>query len=249
MGKASSSKKVARAARAGGHTSGPRRQLGYPIAVAAILVVGVLVVVFARSENQEAAAVSPTVGEHWHTAYGVYVCDAFLPALTDQVTDTTGLHTHGDGIAHIHPFLGAASGRNATLSKWGETTGLSFSGDGFTVDGTTYEPGFDCDGQPAEISLHVWSIDDLEGEGRVLTGSDIAGYRFVNREAITLAVAPAGTEVPPPPSAADVDRLDPTTDEEVDPTATTSTAPGAEGTSDSTDTTIADESTTTTAAP
>src|SRR4051794_34093668 len=99
MGKASSSKKVARAARAGGRTTkGPKRQIAYPLAIAAIVVVGVLVVLIARNDNQDAAAATPIVGDHWHAAYGIYVCDAFLPALTDQITDTTGLHTHGDGV-------------------------------------------------------------------------------------------------------------------------------------------------------
>ena len=251
MGKASSSKKVARAARNGGRSSAPRRQLGFPIAIAAILVVGVLVVVFARGENQEAAAVSPTVNEHWHTAYGVYVCDAFLPPLTDQVTDTTGLHTHGDGIAHIHPFNGAAAGGNATLAKWGETTGLSFSGEGFTVDGSTYEPGYDCGGQPATVSLNVWSLDDLEAAPQVLTGAEMGDWRFDrNRMAITLAVVPEGTEVPPPPTAADVDRLDPVTDEVIGgPTATSEVDGATPDPTDTTETPADAESTTTTAGP
>src|SRR5512146_1306345 len=101
--------------------------------IAAIVVVGVLLVMVARQSNEKAAAVAPTVGDHWHAAYGIYVCDTFLPNLTDQVSDTTGLHTHGDGIAHIHPFNSGAAGNNATLSNWGKTTGVSFSSTGFTV--------------------------------------------------------------------------------------------------------------------
>src|SRR5262245_47264640 len=101
MGKASSSKKVARAARAGGRTTkGPKRNLGHPLAIAGIVIVGVLVVLIARNYNQEAAATTPTVEDHWHAAYGIYVCDQFLPPLTDTVADVTGLHTHGDGVAH-----------------------------------------------------------------------------------------------------------------------------------------------------
>jgi hypothetical protein len=209
MGKASSSKKVARAARAGGRTTaGPKRQVGYPIAIAVVVVVGVLAVLFARTNNQEAAAVSPQVGEHWHAAYGIYVCDAFLPDLTDQTTDATGLHTHGDGVAHLHPFNNAAAGDNATLAKWGETTGLTFSSTGFTVGDTTYEDGFDCSGQPATVSLYVWPADDLTAAPRVIPASDIGDFHFdEDRLAFTLAVVPEGTEVPRPPSVPELDQL------------------------------------------
>lgn len=240
MGKASSSKKVARAARAGGKTTkGPKRQLGYPIGIALIVVVGVLAVMFARSGNQEAAAVSPTVGEHWHAAYGTYVCDAFLPNLTDVQADTTGLHTHGDGVAHVHPFNGAAAGNNATLAKWGEATGLSFSSTGFTLNGTTYDDGFDCNGQPATVSLYVWPADDTTAQPEIVSASEIGKFRFSeDRLAITLAVVPDGTEVPRPPSVPELDQLT----DVAGATSTTTAAPP----SGATDSTVAATSTTAT---
>jgi len=49
MGKASQAKKAARLAREGGHTEQrPKRRLAFPIAVAAAIVVGVIVVAIAR---------------------------------------------------------------------------------------------------------------------------------------------------------------------------------------------------------
>jgi hypothetical protein len=242
MGKASSSKKVARAARAGGRTtSGPKRQVAYPLAIAAIVVVGVLLVLFARSENQNAAAETPTLTDHWHASYGIYVCDQFLAPLTDQVQDTTGLHTHGDGIAHIHPFNSGSTGKNATLAKWGETTGLDFTSDGFTANGTTYADGYDCNGQPATVSAYVWDASDTSAAPKIST-SDLGSIRFDrDRMAITLAVVPDGTDVPLPPSLGDLDKLDPTTDSVVGNTTTTAAA-------GSTDTTTGDATTTTTVA-
>lgn len=241
MGKASSSKKVARAARAGGRTTGgPKRQFGYPLAIGAILLVGVLLVVFARSENQEAAAATPTLADHWHAAFGVYVCDTWLPPLTDQISDTTGLHTHGDGIAHIHPFNSGATGKNATLAKWGETTGITFTSDSFTVNGVEYANGYDCNGTPANVSLSVWSADDPDADPTVYT-SDFGSVHFdQDRMAMTLAVVPEGTEVPLPETLDDLDRLDPTTDSVIPEDTTPATA--LDG---STDTTVADGSTTT----
>jgi hypothetical protein len=209
MGKSSSAKKVARAARAGGATSqGKKRNLLFPISIAAVVIVGVLVVGLARSSNSKAAAESPAVGEHFHAAYGIYVCDKFLDPLTDPGGDTLGIHTHGDGIVHIHPFGSAAAGKNATMDTWGKTDGLSFSKNGFTVNGTTYDNGFDCNGQPASVKLYVWNADDTSAAPQIVSTSDIGAFRFKkDRLAITLAVVPEGTEVPPPTSIPTLDNL------------------------------------------
>ena len=82
MGKASSAKKVARAARAGGtRRPGQRRNLGFPILIAAVVVIGVSLVVFARSNREATAAPRSQANEesdHWHAALGVYQCDHFI---------------------------------------------------------------------------------------------------------------------------------------------------------------------------
>jgi hypothetical protein len=210
MGKASSSKKVARAARAGGAArTGERRKLTFPLSIFAIVVVGTLLVVFARIDRNEgvASAESPTTADHWHAAYGVFVCDAFLPPLSDVKADTTGIHTHADGIIHIHPFSDAATGKNATLSKWGETVDIDFGGDSVTVQGEKYEDGYDCNGEPANVVIHEWPADDLEAAPEIFT-SDFGGIRLdQDRAAITIAVVPEGTEVPRPDSVPTLDNL------------------------------------------
>lgn len=209
MGKSSSAKKVARAARAGGATSqGKKRNLLFPVSIAAVVIVGVLVVGLARSTNSKAAAETPAVGEHIHAAYGIYVCDKFLDPLTDPGGDTLGIHTHGDGIVHIHPFGGAAAGKNATMSTWGKTDGLEFSKTGFTVNGTTYDDGYDCNGQPATVKMYVWNADDTSAAPQIVNASDIGGFRFkTDRLALTLAVVPEGADVPPPTSIPTLDNL------------------------------------------
>lgn len=208
MGKSSSAKKVARAARAGGGTTKSKnRNLLFPVSVAAIVVIGVLIVGFARSTNSTSAEVAPKVGDHFHAAYGIYVCDKFLDPLTDPGGDTLGIHTHGDGIIHIHPFGGAAAGKNATLTTWGKTDGLSFGKDSFTVNGTTYANGYDCNGQPAHVALYVWNADDTSAAPEVIT-SDIGGFRLdKDRLAIVLAVVPDGVTPPPPTSIPTLDNL------------------------------------------
>jgi hypothetical protein len=212
MGKASSAKKVARAARAGGASKSNQRKLMFPIAIAGVVVIGVLLILVARSGFDSVSAESPKPGEHWHQAYGFYVCDSFLPPLNDQGPDRSGIHTHGDGIIHTHPFSNAYAGENATLSVWGETVGVDFGTDSWDVLGETYTNGFDCNGEPAQLAIYKWSIDDPDAPPEVIT-SDFGNVRLdSDRLAYTFAVVPEGTEVPHPDSMGSVDQLDPATD-------------------------------------
>src|SRR5687768_17955782 len=81
MGKASSAKKLARAARAGSASKGrDRREMGFPLIVALVLLLGTSLVIYARSSRSD--AVSPKLnvgaagvtGDHWHAALGIYNC-------------------------------------------------------------------------------------------------------------------------------------------------------------------------------
>ena len=216
MGKASSAKKVAKVARSSGGPVREQTKLGFPLAVFVICVLGTLLVVWARADRNSAVAVPPQLTDHWHEAYGIYVCDAFLPSLTDVGPDTTGIHTHDDGIVHVHPFSNAATGERATWSTFGEVVGLSFDGSSFTMpDGTTYSDGFDCNGEPATVSIWKWPADDPEAEPVVFT-DDLGDVRFdTDRGAYTIAVVPEGTDVPRPESIPTLDNLS-----DVEPTGT-----------------------------
>lgn len=221
MGRASSSKKVARAARAGGSSGPKQRKVGFPIAIAAIVVIGLSLVVFARNDFTSAAATSPTMEDHWHNAYGIYVCDAFQAPISDTAQDTTGIHTHADGVIHVHPFAAGSAGKNATLSKWGQIVGMEFGGSSITLqDGTKLEDGYDCGGNTdTTLSVYKWPADDPNAEPVVYT-KDFGSIKLDrDRDAITIAMLPTGT-VPPRPES--VPTLDALTD--VEP-ATTSTVP------------------------
>src|SRR6476619_3770453 len=119
MGRASSSKKVARAASTGGgRTARGARPLLWYGAITLVVILGVAGIVSSRAEHRASASgnTTPPVAnkDHWHAAYGVYLCDQFAPPITDT-RDPKGIHTHGDGIIHIHPFVRSSSGNNATL--------------------------------------------------------------------------------------------------------------------------------------
>lgn len=208
MGKASSTKKVARVARAAGGPSRQRAQLGFPAVVFVVCLVGTLMVVWARSGRDTASAEAPTLADHWHAAYGIYVCDAFLPPLQNVNPDTTGINTHDDGIIHVHPFATSATGKNANWKAFGDVAGLTFDGTSFTLsDGTSYGAGHDCAGTPAEVVLYQWPADDPAAEP-VVHRDDLGSVHFgQDRLAFTLAVVAPGTTPPRPESVPTLDNL------------------------------------------
>ena len=248
MGRASSSKKVARAASTGGgRTARGSRPLGWYAAIAVVTILGVAGIVLSRAEyRQELAAgadgTAPVANQdHWHAAYGIYACDEFLPALTDE-RDPKGIHSHADGIIHIHPFVRSAAGRNATLAVFADATGLELSVDRIEVPGgETYEAGEDkCGGKDAIVQVKV--------NGDEVVTEEVSNIKLNDGDAITIAFAPKGAELPEPPSKNDLSRLDPATDELIpEGTTTESTTPGAGDTS--TTAPAAGGETTTTAAP
>lgn len=210
MGKASSAKKVARAARAGGSTKRERPKIGFPIAVFLVVLLGASMVVFARTSREPASAAPPSYlnSDHWHAAYGAYVCDTFLPSWIDAIEDRSGIHTHSDGIIHIHPFSASASGTRAKMSVFAEQVGVTFTDDGFIgPDGTEYTDGYDCGGQPAVVSIFKWFPDDPTRPGEVYEENFDNIVFDSDRAAYTIAVAPEGVTPPLPPSVPTLDNL------------------------------------------
>lgn len=119
MGKASSSKKVARAARAGGRVSvGQPRSLLFPGVMTLVVVLGLALVLYARDNRRggDLAGV-PQLGDHIHMALAVNVCGKFQPDIP-EFESPVGLHSHGDGVLHIHPFSQLGVGSNATLGRF-----------------------------------------------------------------------------------------------------------------------------------
>jgi len=242
----SSTKKLAKVARSGKkRTIRESSDRTYPLAVAAIVVVGSLMVFWGRSVRVEAQNIEPKLSDHWHAAYGTYLCDNFAPPPADAGPDKTGIHSHQDGIIHIHPFSSAAAGEKATIGKFYETVGMQVSdGKLVTADGSVYESGTTTcpDGQVGKLVLVEWqSADDPAATPKVIT-KDIADTRFVNdRMVFTLAFVPEDkiADIPKPESIPNLDNLSDVQGSQ----STVATLPG-----DGSSTTVADGSTPTTTA-
>jgi hypothetical protein len=225
MAKATSAKKVARvAARSGGKTAAARqRNWLFPAAIVAIVALGIAVLVYARSNNL--AATSNTThplanlndgkpSDHWHAAFQISVCGKELTPVNDAFsTDTLGIHTHGDGLIHIHPFATLAAGTGAKMSRFFTQTNLKVTDTGFKMpDGKVYEAGkTTCNGKPAVLRLAQWDEALKAAAGakpdQIYT-TGFGGVHFTRDfMAFTLDFAPAGSTIPPPSTAAKLKTL------------------------------------------
>lgn len=183
MGKASSSKKIRRVQQAGvSRAPGQRRNLAYPALVIAIVVVGLALVVVARNSRQATATVAPTTRDHWHAAFATNICGAAQDNPKDTGPDRLGIHTHQDGLIHIHPFTASATGKNATFAKFAEDIGLTVTADSITMpNGTTKTNGEKCDGKKSEVALYVWPPQASDKtEPKRVTGTAINDVRFTD---------------------------------------------------------------------
>jgi hypothetical protein len=209
MGKASSNKKVARAAATGGATRAGRGAGGpwkWYVAIALAVVVGVGLLVVSRSERLEKISQvgPPRTTDHWHVAYGIHVCGTFQPELAVE-TDPQGIHTHapegqGDGVIHIHPFSSQAAGKNATLGKFTDAAGLGLEDGKLTMPyGDVYEDGDKCGGK--ESVLRVKRDDTVFTE-------NLRDIRFTrDRGTLTIFFGPKDAKIPDPQSVSNLDNL------------------------------------------
>jgi len=209
MGKASQSKKIKRVQQAGvSRAPGQRRNLAYPALIVGILVVGSVLVFFAGREASVSANEAPVANQdHWHAAFGIDICGEILPNPGDSGPDTKGIHTHQDGLIHIHPFVGGAAGQNATFSVFAEQTGIELGDGEFTLpDGTTKANGDECEGEDGKkkkgrVAMYVWPPQATDATKPKIITEDLGSIRFTeDGQALVLAFVPEGTEVSLPPS-------------------------------------------------
>lgn len=169
MARSAAAKKVAKAASTGAGGKGVRgdRNILFPAAMILVALLGVALVFVARNQRSDLApAGDPSLDDHWHSAYGVYVCDELSPAVfkNDSADNRTGIHTHGDGLIHIHPFVSTVTGQYATL-------GAFFNENQTVLDDSTFElpskvvlseNDFECDGESVEVRVLKWNMLSAE---------------------------------------------------------------------------------------
>src|SRR5688572_17886975 len=135
MGKASSAKKVARAARAGGsRRPGQRRPIAFPLTIGLICLLGVSLIVFAR--NQRAADAFPRANEdHVHSAFDVFTC--IVEGSTPPGDTTTTTTTPGETTTTVAGDPAAAPEAETTTTVAGDPAAAPEGETTTTVAGDT----------------------------------------------------------------------------------------------------------------
>lgn len=164
--------------------------------VAALLTVGVLLGVggFASASSERPAPAK----DHWHSAFGVWSCNRWLPPIPPG-DDPTGIHTHGDGLIHVHPFDTRAAGSKAVLRRFFESSFLLV--DTKRIEVPKQPPllaGSDCKGKKTEITAVVWR--SVKDRSPVTVTKDFGSIRLTDGQVIVLVHAPKATMPELPPS-------------------------------------------------
>ena len=228
MARPSSTKKAAKLAQKGKGRK-VRFQGGtvFPAAVAITLILGFALIVYSRQSLPEADSTPPTINDHWHAAYGFYLCDTWYQ-LAGNLEGTnsagqplfpefvrTGVHSHDDGVMHWHPFTAAATGKNAVLGVFLDTYDVELANDTLTFPeenvlgfADEYEEGeVDCNGEDAELSVRVWdSYTDTDAGKRYIANMDRV-HLDTDGMVFGIYYTPEGADQVMPPWAADLPAL------------------------------------------
>ena len=220
----------------------------FPAAVALVLVLGIGTVVYARQTQPEADASPPTIDDHWHAAYGFYICGEWYQLQGDkeetnaqgQLVSTeflqTGIHSHEDGVVHWHPFTARAVGNRAKLGLFLDVYDveltdekLAFPDDQPATEprGVEYVEGEDeCDGDDAELTVVVWdSYTDTDDGTTYIANFD--QIRVANDGMVfSIAFMPRDSDIPMPPWAQQLPELGAEDANQAEPQATTTTVAG-----------------------
>jgi hypothetical protein len=198
--------------RAGGST--------WNLAIALVVLLGAGGIFLAVQDNRSAAGLAPLApdptnnvpGDHWHTFLGVNICGLWIPAAPsfEKAHDNpngsnVGIHSHGDGLIHTHPFVPSEEGVHATIGKFfgygGWSLGSDFidawSGPITKVTKTRWTNGDQCPvgDYQGKKGMIAWSVD-----GKTMSGNP-ADYHQKDGQIVIIAFLPKGAPIPMSPDA------------------------------------------------
>ena len=148
---------------------------------------------------------------HWHSAYAIYNCDHWEPAINaNSFADTAGIHAHDDGLMHIHPFIRRAAGKKARLGLFLDAvytkitdTQLQWpSGSSGTVAVPTAKmmttlkvsDGCKIKGKKVVAEVSVWKWDGAKDTTAEIYRNDFRSIPLVRSGGYAFVFAPKGTK-------------------------------------------------------
>lgn len=165
--------------------------------------------------------IKPGVGDHWHVAYGFYVCDEYVGTLQGDLTGVdadgkpesknygiVGVHSHNDGLIHFHPYSNLAAGPKANLGLFLSMYKIGISDNQIDLPkylgGTLLEYLTVCDtaeGQvDGELRVQYWPDAANKDQFEVFTENFATIPLTQDGAAVSVVFAPAGVVAPLPPS-------------------------------------------------
>jgi hypothetical protein len=180
----------------------------------------------------------------------------YQAAPTDAQADELGIHTHGDGLIHIHPFKDSSAGRNATLGVFLDQVGISMTDNALSLAGGTKtftEGTTKCaGGKDGVVQVAKWDHANEAAAGADPNQIFTSGFdkiRLGADNSFVLAFMPQGSKIK---AKSDVEqRIANVTD--VNPTASSTTVPASgapeSGAPSSSTPASSDQSSTTTTPP
>ncbi len=274
MAPSSSAKKVAKLA-SRGKGKRVRFQGGsiFPIAVAVVVVLGLLAIVYGRQSRPTDGSGVPRVNDgsnadaHWHAAFGIYICDTFQPKIVGDKEEKgidsagnevllndkfkiLGVHSHDDGTIHYHPFSTKSSGNRAKLGVFLDVYDIKLTDTELVMPADQGGEKWStddtkCGGKDTVLTVRVWDNYANKGEFHDVV-TDFNNIRIVNDGMVfVVAFVPKGTDIPAPDWAEQLPTLGAADGGNVAPA--TTTIPGATPTTIAGATTTEPASVTTTA--
>jgi hypothetical protein len=205
----------------------------FPMVVALVIVLGLGLVIYARQSRPTADASAPQLSDHWHHAYGFYLCDTWFKLDGNAETQgtpeftayqRTGIHSHDDGLIHWHPFSTASVGNRATLGVFLDTYGVKLTNSKLTFpesqraglpyqqDTGVFEEGetkcsIDGVDKDAELKVIVWNNFTDTDKGTTYI-ADFNNIRLdKDQMVVSIAFVPKNTDVGMPPWAPNLPAL------------------------------------------
>jgi uncharacterized cupredoxin-like copper-binding protein len=122
-----------------------------PVAGIIVVVFGILGLLF----YTRSAIGAPRIGDHWHAPYTIFIGDEQEPRMQEFIT-AQGIHTHGDGVIHIHPHNQAGEGNGANLGNFFGDQGGKLTNSELQIPGRPdrkFKNGDDVNGKPGELRI------------------------------------------------------------------------------------------------
>jgi hypothetical protein len=185
--------------------------------IGTILVLGVISIVLLKgsqpSDFPKAADLTNQAspgGDHIHEAYGFNICGKWQTALP-EFESQVGIHTHGDGVIHIHPYSITVQGKHAQLKVFLSGAGVRLSNKALVIpknsvgDGANVKvPGTCPGGKKAVLRVAEWKHATKNNKA-VTTPPDkiyTSGFGNIwlghNGGALTIFYGPADAKIPLP---------------------------------------------------